>query len=109
MMIRTTAIALSLTGLLAAHAAIALPAADAPRSTVDACVASVADNVDYTDATRVRHEVQTENSGVSRYRMTIHTLVLGEDGIEVIREYSSSCLVDHDDEVQRFRIRETGI
>ncbi len=109
MMNRKIAISLSLAGLLAANAAVALPAADAPRSRVDACVASVADNADYSDASKVRHEVATESSGVSRYRMSIHTLVLGEDGTEVIREYSASCLVDSDDEVQRFRIRETGI
>ena len=106
-----TAVSLTLAGLLAANAALALPefSADAPQSKVDACVAAVADNADYRDAARVRHEVETESNGVSRHRMSIHTLVLGEDGTEVIREYSASCLVDSDDEVQRFRIRQTGI
>jgi hypothetical protein len=109
MMNRKTAISLTFAGLLAASAAIAVPANEAPRSQVNACVASVAQNADYTDAGKVRHEVETESTGVSRHRMSIHTLVLGENGTEVIREYSASCLVDGSNEVQRFRIRQTGV
>jgi hypothetical protein len=111
MMNRKTAISLAFAGLLAANTASALPefSSEAPRSKVNACVATVADNANYSDAGKVRHEVETESTGVSRHRMSIHTLVLSEDGTEVIREYSASCLVDSNDEVQRFRIRQTGV
>ena len=108
MLNRKTAISLAITGLLAANVAFALPGAEARQSQVDACVASVAENADYTDASKVRHEVETENTGVSRHEMSIHTLVIGRDGRKIIRAYSADCLVDGDDEVRRFRIRETG-
>jgi hypothetical protein len=109
MKIHKTTISLTIAGLLAATAASALPSDAAPQSRVNACVATVAENADYGAASKVRHEVETEGTGVSRYRMSIHTLVFGEDGNEIIREYSASCLVDSDDEVQRFKIRQAGI
>ena len=100
-------IAVILTGLLAANIAFALPGfeKDAPQSSVDTCVAAVADSVDYANAKSVLHNVETERRRFSGHKMTIQTLVFGE-GNEVIREYRSRCAIDGNDEIKGLRIRE---
>ena len=101
-------IALILAGLLAANVAAAAlgdPEA-APQSSVATCVAAVAENADYAEATLVKHDVYTEERRVSGHKMNIRTIVLDE-GDTVIREYASFCAIDNDDEIRRFRIRQT--
>lgn len=109
MMYRKTAVSLGLTGLLAANLALAVPdfSEDAPKSSVDACVAEVAHNADYGDATGVRHDVVTWERRVSGHRMSIRTIVYG-DGDAVIREYASNCAINEENEIKRFRIRQSG-
>ena len=104
-----TAVSLGLAGLLAANLAFALPefTEDAPQSSVDTCIAVIAHNADYADATAVRHDVVTEERRVSGHRITVRTTVYG-DGDAVIREYASSCAVNDKDEIKRFRIRRAG-
>lgn len=106
---RKTAVSLGLAALLAADLAFGLPefSADAPRSSVDTCVAEVAHNADYEGATAVRHDVVTGERRVSGHRMSIHTIVYGDDDA-VIREYASSCAINAADEIKRFRIRQSG-
>ena len=103
-------IALTLTGLLAANVAFALPgfSSDAPQSSVDTCVAAVAESADYANAHTVTHDVATKERRVSGHKMSIHTIVYGE-GETVIREYASACAVNDNDEIQRFKIRQTGV
>ncbi len=100
-------IALILAGLLAANVAAAAPGDPeaAPQSSVATCVAAVAENADYADASIVKHNVETEERRVSGHKMNIRTIVLDE-GETVIREYASFCAIDDDDEIRRFRIRQ---
>lgn len=100
-------IALILAGLLAANVAIAAPGEPqaAPQSSVATCVAAVAENADYAEATVVKHNVETEERRVSGHKMSIRTTVLDERDT-VIREYASFCAIDNDDEIRRFRIRQ---
>ena len=109
MMHHKTAVSLGLAGLLTASLAFAVPdfSEDAPKSSVDACVAEVADEANYADATSVRHDVVTWERRVSGHRMSIRTIVYGE-GDTIIREYASSCAVNDSDEIKRFRIRRAG-
>ena len=101
-------IALTLAGLLAANAAAAVPAFsdDAPQSSVDTCIAAVARNADYVDASSVIHNVETRERRVSGFRMSIRTIVYGE-GETVIREYAAKCAIDDRDEIKRFRMHQT--
>lgn len=102
-------IALTLIGLMAANVAFALPGftKDAPQSSVDTCVAAVADNADYANGTVVKHNIETEERRISGHKMSIRTIVYGE-GETVIREYASACAITDDDEIQRFKIRQKG-
>ena len=106
---RKTAVSLGLAGLLAANLAFALPefSEDAPKSSVDTCIAVIAHNADYADAKAVRHDVVTEERRVSGHRISIQTTVYGE-GDAIIREYATSCAINGKDEIKRFRIREAG-
>ena len=101
-------IALTLAGLLAANVAFAVPgfSSEAPQSSVDTCVAAVAENADYADAASIMHNVETEERRVSGHKMNIRTIVFGE-GDTVIREYASRCAINDHDEIKRFRIRQT--
>jgi len=40
--------------------------------------------------------------------MRIRTMVYAEDGETVIREYFTSCAINGQDEIQRFKIRQKG-
>lgn len=104
-----TVISLTLVGLLAANVAFALPgfSSDAPQSSIDSCIAEIANSADYVDASSVTHEVVTQNRRVSGHRMSIHTIVYG-DNDAVIREYASRCAINGEDEIKLFRIRQMG-
>ncbi len=109
MLNRKTALSLTLASLLAANAAFALPgfSEEAPQSSVDACVAEVDANADFADARSVIHNVATEERRISGFKMNIRTIVYGE-GDTVIREYAAHCAIDDDQEIRRFKIRQTG-
>jgi hypothetical protein len=106
---RKTAISLAVAGLLFANIAFALPgfSEEAPRSGVDACVAEVDAKADYSQARSVLHNVVTEERRTSGHKMSIRTIVYGE-GDSVIREYASHCAIDDHEEIDRFKIRQTG-
>ena len=103
------AASLTIAGLLAANAAFALPefTSDAPKTSVDTCIAVIAHNADYADAKSVRHDVVTEERRISGHRISIRTIVYGE-GDAVFREYASSCAIDGKEDIKRFRIRRAG-
>ena len=105
-----TAAAFSLIGLFAANVAMALPGFDdeAPQHSVDACVAAVDAQADYDEGAKVLHNVETSKRRVSGHIMSIQTLVYGQDGDTLIREYKTNCAINDDDEIKRFRIRQKG-
>jgi hypothetical protein len=102
-------IALTLAGLLAANVAVAVPgfSAEAPQSSVETCVAAVDENADFANATTVVHNVETEERRISGHKMAIRTVVLSDDET-VIREYASSCSINGQDQIKRFKMREKG-
>ncbi len=104
------AAAFSLIGLFAANGAMALPGFDeeAPKSSVDACVAAVDAEADYDESARVLHNVETSKRRVSGHIMSIQTLVYGPDGNTLIREYKTNCAINDNNEIKRFRIRQRG-
>ena len=108
---RKAAISLTLTGLFVANVALAVPgfSTEASPSSVDACLAQVADNADYANARSIVHNVETEDRRVSGHKMSIQTIMYAEDGSTVIREYASTCAINGQDEVQRFKIRQRGM
>lgn len=111
MLNRKTTISLALVGLLAANVAFAVPGftTDASPSSVDACLEKVADSADFANARSITHNVTTENRRVSGHKMSIQTIMYAADGTSVIREYASSCAINGQDEVQRFKIRQKGM
>ena len=110
MLNRKIAISLTLMGLTAANVALALPefTTNAPESSVNTCIAEVSSNADYTNAVSILHKVETEDRRISGHQMNIQTLVYGEDGVTLIREYKAKCAINGKDEIQRFRIRQKG-
>lgn len=110
MLNRKIAISLTLMGLTAANVALALPefVTNASASSVNTCIAEVSSQADYTNAVSILHNVETENRRISGYLINIQTLVYGEDGVTLIREYKSKCAINARDEIQRFRIRRKG-
>lgn len=81
----------------------------APQSKVDLCVAEISDHADYSNATRVRHEVESRERRAVGYILKIDTLVYGEVEGEVIREYATKCVVASGEKPVKFTIKETGV
>ena len=111
MLNRKTAVTLSLAGLFIANAAFAVPSldAEAPESSVDACVAEVSSNANYDAAGKVLHSVDSKPRSVSGHKISIDTIVFGEDGETVIREYKSNCAIDKQADIKFFKIRQKGV
>ncbi|MGI9236916.1 MAG: hypothetical protein ACR2QZ_05935 [Woeseiaceae bacterium] len=80
----------------------------APQSTVDACVAQIADHADYTAATRVRHEVKAEQRRAVGHTLRIDTLVYGDSDGKLIREYATKCVIGNGLEPVTFVIEKTA-
>ena len=108
MLNRKIAVSLTLVGLFAANVAFAIPgfSTDAPQHSVDTCVAEVANNADFSDATSVVHNVETEDRRVSGYKLRIQTLVYGAEGDSPIREYAAACAINDLAQSKRFQIRQ---
>ncbi len=81
----------------------------APQSKVDLCVAEISEHANYSDATRVRHEVESKQRRTIGYILKIDTLVYGEVDGEVIRGYTSKCVVANGEKPVKFTIREKGV
>lgn len=111
MMNHKIALSVTLIGLFAANVAFAVPGftTEASPSSVDACLAQVADHAEYANARSIVHNVETEDRRVSGHKMSIQTIMYAEDGSTVIREYASTCAVDGQDQVKRFKIRQKGM
>ena len=110
MLNRKTALSLTLVGLFATNVAFAIPGftTDAPQSSIDTCIAEVANYAAFTDAESVVHNVKTEDRRVSGHKLRIQTLVVGEGGDTVLREYAAACAIDDQSQIRRFQIRQKG-
>lgn len=78
----------------------------APQSTVDLCVAQIADRADYGGAIRVRHEIESKERRSIGHELRIDTRVYGDIEDEVIREYATICAVGNSQQPLTFRIKE---
>ncbi|MGI9248855.1 MAG: hypothetical protein ACR2QI_07545 [Woeseiaceae bacterium] len=81
----------------------------APQSKVDMCVAEISEYADYSDATRVRHDVESTEWRTVGYILKIDTLVYGAVEGEVIREYATKCLVASGEKPVKFTIKEISV
>ncbi len=79
----------------------------APQSTIKMCVAEISDFADYTAATRVRHEVDSEKRRTIGHVLRIETLVYGDADGRLLHKYVSKCVVGNGVEPVRFEIKET--
>ena len=79
----------------------------APRHQVDSCVAEISNYADFSDATRVYHDVKSRQRRTIGHTLRINTRVYGEVEDEVIREYATKCVVGTEDKPTRFTIIET--
>jgi len=80
----------------------------APKSTVDRCVAEISDHADYTAATRVRHDVESEERRTVGHILRIDTLVYGDTDGRLLREYKTRCVVGASIEPLYFEIKENS-
>jgi hypothetical protein len=105
---RKTALSLVLMTLFAADLAFASSPFDeqAPQSSVDICVAEVANNADYAGANNVSHTVASKPRSISGYKVSIRTIVYDDDDGTVIREYASNCAINRLEQIHTFRIRQ---
>jgi hypothetical protein len=78
----------------------------APQNTVNICVAKISDHADYTAATRVRHEVESEQRRTIGHILRIDTLVYGDADGKLLREYATKCVVGNSLKPLRFEIEE---
>lgn len=103
-------ISLATLGLLISTASMAHPwfSDVAPQSSVDMCVAEIADHADYSQAARVRHEVESEHRRTVGHILRIDTRVYGQSDGKLVREYTTKCIVGVGLEPVRFVIRETA-
>jgi hypothetical protein len=103
-------------GFMTAAAALAItgPAGAAQQewaeidAEIRACVATVAENANYSDATRVRHAVTNVKERVVGYRLTIETSLYNETSDAAIRAYASSCVVNGSNAPLQFSIKDAG-
>lgn len=74
---------------------------------VNSCVAEVRERLDYSDATRVRHDVTAIERRTVGYTLKISTSLYGEAEDEVIRAYAATCVVNGDNQPLQFDISES--
>lgn len=75
---------------------------------VNSCVAEVRENVDYSDATRVRHDVLAIERRTVGYTLKISTSLFGETENDVIRAYATTCVVNGNNEPLSFEITDNS-
>ena len=104
----TALISLATLGMLFAAASTANPwfPETAPPSSVDMCVAEIAGYADYTDATRVRHDIESRERRTVGHILRINTRVYGGEDDTLVREYATECTVGKGAEPVRFLIHE---
>lgn len=90
------AVSLTIAGLyaLAASAHAETVEESGVADEVNACVAAVREHVDYSDATRIRHDVTAIERRTVGYTLKISTSVFGDAENEAIRAYAATCVVN---------------
>jgi hypothetical protein len=103
-------ISLTMIGLfaVAGSAAAATVAESGLESEVNSCVAEVRERLDYSDATRVRHDIVAIERRTVGYKLKIDTSVYGEAEGEAIRAYAATCVVNGNNKPLQFTISETS-
>ncbi len=103
-------LSLTLTGLyvLAAPAGAATVGESGVASEVESCVAEVRERLDYSDATRVRHDVTAIERRTVGYTLKISTSVFGAEEHKAIRAYAATCVVNGDNVPLSFSIDESS-
>ena len=101
-------LSLALTGLyiLAAPVGAATVAESGVASEVESCIAAVRERLDYSNATRIRHDVTAIERRTVGYTLKISTSVYGEAEGEAIRAYAATCVVNGDNQPLQFNISE---
>jgi len=99
-------VSIALAGLyvFASPAGAATVAESGVENEVNSCVAEVRERLDYTDASRVRHDVTAIERRTVGYTLEISTSLYGETGEDVIRAYAATCVVNGDNEPLSFEI-----
>lgn len=94
--------------VLAAQATAAEETWSGIESEIDSCVSVVADQVDYNDATRIRHAVVGVKERALGYKLNIETSLYSDASDQAIREYKTSCVVNGSNLPVDFSISETN-
>ena len=98
-------ISLALIGLFAASATSAAAGlGEVPSDSIDSCIAEIRAHADYSNAGRVRHVLREFGHRSLAHKLRISTAVYDESGKELIRAYSTKCIVYGDEEPVFFRI-----
>jgi hypothetical protein len=99
-------LSLALTGLyvLAAPAGAATVEQSGVEDEVKSCIAEVRERLDYSDATRVRHDVKAIERRTVGYTLKINTSVFGAEEEKAIRAYAATCVVNGDNVPLSFNI-----
>jgi hypothetical protein len=97
-------IALASLYLFAAEAFAATAAEAGVESEVNSCVAEVRQNLDYSDATRVRHDVLAIERRTVGYTLKISTSLFSESGSDIVRAYATTCVVNGNNKPLAFEI-----
>ena len=106
---KKASISLAIVGLFVSSVALAGPVSDVPSDeSVNSCIAEIRANADYSDAGRVRHDLSQIGHRSLAYKLRISTTVYDLAGENVIRAYSTKCIVYGDEEPAFFRMEETN-
>lgn len=105
----TLALALSLTAApsIAATATSRYEQAEIDKE-VASCVAELANHANYENAGQVKHEIEISKRRTIGHKLSIRTSVYSDSDDELIRAYSTRCVVYRDNTPVRFRISELG-
>ena len=93
---------------VSAAAAADYTSVETPTRSIESCVAEIGGHADYSNAGRVRHELEATDRRSLAHKLTFNTKVYGESEDEVIREYATKCIVYGDNKPIYFKIVETG-
>jgi hypothetical protein len=95
-------------GLIASSSAFAdIRTGAAPQRSIDSCVSEIGLHADYSDAKRVRHELENSGHYSLAYKLEFTTKVYSELDGGLIRQYDSECVVYGDEKPVQFEIELT--
>jgi hypothetical protein len=89
---------------LAATADAATVEESGVASEVNNCIAEVRENLDYSNADRIRHEVTAIERRTVGYTLNIETSLFDENGESPVRAYAATCIVNGDNPPLSFTI-----